>query len=229
MTSAESKVPEVQDVPETKESPVFYSQINQDREVIQYFKGKRNGYFVELGASDGINLSNTLTLEKYYNWNGICIEPLPSVFESLKLNRKCKCYNYLVSEKDGNEEELFEAQDSLLSGIKQDINCHVHILSFPKNLYKMKTRSLTSVLDEAGAPNIIDFLSLDTEGSELKILFGLDFNKYNFRYICIEHNYVEPTRTFIRKYLESKNYKFLGENKWDDNYVYIPEIELTNQ
>lgn len=201
----------------------YYSQINQDREVIQHFKEKRNGYFVELGASDGVNLSNTLTLEKYYEWDGICIEPLPSVYEKLVQNRKCKCYNYLVSDKNGVEEELFEAQDNLLSGIKQDINCHKHILSNPKNLYKMQTKTLTSVLDEANAPNMIDFLSLDTEGSELKILFGLDFNKYNFRYICVEHNFVEPTRTFIRKFLESKNYQYLGQNNWDDNYIYVAQ------
>ena len=64
----------------------------------------------------------------------------------------------------------------------------------------------------------IDYMSLDTEGSELKILQGIDFNKYKFKYINLEHNYVEPRRTQMRK-LENNGYTYKGSNKFDDDYV----------
>jgi hypothetical protein len=55
-----------------------YSQIGQDLEVLRKYKNKYNGYFVDIGASDGIIYSNTYLLEKRYGWKGICVEPLPS-------------------------------------------------------------------------------------------------------------------------------------------------------
>ena len=64
-----------------------YSQLNQDVDVIQFYKNKENGYFIEIGANDGINLSNTYLLEKNYNWKGICVEPIPDIFNKLKNNR----------------------------------------------------------------------------------------------------------------------------------------------
>ena len=62
-------------------------------------------------------------------------------------------------------------------------------------------------------------MSLDTEGSELEILKGIDFDKYKFGIMNIEHNNVEPRRTDIRKFLENKRYKFYKEKDVDDYYI----------
>ena len=83
----------------------------------------------------------------------------------------------------------------------------------------VRTKTLTTIMNENNAPTFIDYLSIDTEGSELKILEGIDFDKYTFGYINIEHNYVEPRRTQMRKKLLENGYKYLGENKFDDIYV----------
>jgi hypothetical protein len=84
---------------------------------------------------------------------------------------------------------------------------------------------LTTILDDIQAPSFIEFLSLDTEGSEYEILKAHDFDKYKFGYICVEHNRIEKNRKAIRELLESKGYQFYRENgdsQWgviDDDYI----------
>ena len=87
------------------------------------------------------------------------------------------------------------------------------------NQVKKISETLNNILIKYNAPNNIDFLSLDTEGSELEILKGVDLNKYKFGFIALEHNNVEPRRSEMRKYLESFGYKYLKENNWDDYYI----------
>jgi hypothetical protein len=83
------------------------------------------------------------------------------------------------------------------------------------------TLTLTDLLKNNNAPEYIDYLSLDTEGSELEILTSLDFTTYKFGVIDVEHNFVEPRRSLIRNLLENNGYKFIKENNFDDNYVLI--------
>ena len=87
--------------------------------------------------------------------------------------------------------------------------------------YEVKTITLESLLDEYNSPNIIDYLSIDTEGSEYDILKDFNFNKYQFKIITVEHNFSE-NRVKIKSLLESKGYKRVYENlsKFDDWYLY---------
>jgi hypothetical protein len=79
-----------------------YSQLEQDLNVLKFYNNKKNGYFIEIGASDGINLSNTYLLETQYGWKGICVEPLPSKTEVLKKNRpNSVCIDKAVFNKTG--------------------------------------------------------------------------------------------------------------------------------
>ena len=192
-----------------------YSQIGQDLKVLEHFNKKKNGYFIEVGANDGIALSNTYLLEKDYNWKGICIEPVPSIFKKLKKNRKSINIPFAVYNVNNKLVSITEA--NLLSGIREDIDAHKHIL---KNKdVQVKTKTLTKIMEENKSPKHVDYLSIDTEGSELKILEGIDFNKYSFGYINIEHNRVEPRRTNMRNVLLKHGYKYVGENAFDDIYI----------
>jgi len=192
-----------------------YSQIGQDLKVLEHFNKKKNGYFIEVGANDGIALSNTYLLEKDYNWKGICIEPVPSIFKKLKKNRKSINIPFAVYNVNNKLVSITEA--NLLSGIREDIDAHKHIL---KNKdVQVKTKTLTKIMEENKSPKHVDYLSIDTEGSELKILEGIDFNKYSFGYINIEHNGVEPRRTNMRNVLLKHGYKYVGENAFDDIYI----------
>jgi FkbM family methyltransferase len=197
-----------------------YSQIGQDINVINYFKHKENGYFIDIGATNGIDINNTYLLEKKYGWNGICIEPQSSYWSDLKKNRKCYVDNSMLYSDEGIECDFSEA--GVLGGITKHIDKHIQ--SKKSNQVKMISNTLNNILNKYNAPTSIDYMSLDTEGSELEILKGLDFDKYKIKYINVEHNYIEPRRSEIRKLLESKGYIYHKENQWDDDYILLNNI-----
>ena len=199
-----------------------YSQLGQDKEVLQFYKNKKNGYFVEIGASDGIKLSNTFLLERKFEWKGICVEPLPEQFKLLCRNRPksfcCDSAVYNISDLEVN----FDIANNfdLLSGISSHIDCHKEHVNKNKTQITVKTISFNDLLEKYNSPSFIEYLSLDTEGSEYEILNSLNFEKYKFGLIHVEHNFVEPRRTQIRELLLANNYEFIKENKWDDVYKY---------
>ena len=193
------------------------SQFGQDLDVLQHYNFKKNGYFVDIGAYDGKEISNTYLLEHAYNWKGFCFEPLPNEFELCKKNRPNSiCINKVVFSESGKEFDfaVFEG----LSGIKEYISTYKDILQTCP-IIKVQSITLTDVLDENNAPTFIEYLTVDTEGSELEVLKGINFNKYSFGLIHIEHNFEEPKRTDIKTFLQSKGYKYKGENNVDDIFV----------
>jgi FkbM family methyltransferase len=193
-----------------------YSQFGQDLEVIQnIFPNKRGGYFIELGAHDGITLSNTLLLEKKYGWNGLCIEPNPELFEKLKVNRSCNVSDGLAFSSE--DVEINFSLGDLFGGITDHIDKYTNVKQSKQLL--LKTTTLTKLLESVNAPAFIEYLSLDTEGTELEILKGINFSKYTFGFMNIEHNYVEPRRTEIKEFLKSKGYVYHSSNRVDDNFI----------
>jgi FkbM family methyltransferase len=194
-----------------------FSQIGQDLFVIEkVYNGKRNGFFVDIGATAGIRISNTYLLEKDFGWKGICIEPNPNFFKKLKKNRKATCLRCAVYSE--NDKEMEFAIAGVLSGILDHIDFHKSARKREK--ISVKTKTLTRVLNEQKAPTFIDYLSLDTEGSELEVLRGIDFEKYTFGCITVEHNWVEPRRTEMKDLLLNNGYVFCRENKHDDYYIH---------
>ena len=160
----------------------FTSQIGQDKWVLQKTKFKRNGFFLEIGSADGLYLSNTYILEKRFGWKGICVEPANKIGE-LKKNRKCIIENSCISSRSGENVE-FQIDDEI-SGMKE------HFDKFHERKGKtimVKTLSIKDLLLKHHAPKIIDFFSLDTEGSEYEILKYFPFNDYRINLITIEHN-----------------------------------------
>ena len=208
-----------------------YSQLNQDKLALVYFKNKCGGYFVDIGANDGKEFSNTLLMEEKYNWKGICVEPLPIEFKKCKeLRKNSICKNVAIYDQKGEAEfNVIEGEYNMYSGIREDINHHMNITEQNGTIHKIPTMTFTELLDECDAPSHIDFLSLDTEGSELKILQSLNHDKYKFTYLTIEHNYREPQRTKIRELLLSKGYEYIGQNQWDDVYILKQKHDLTEE
>jgi hypothetical protein len=209
---------------ENKESK-SYSQIGQDLDVLKIYNNKKNGYFVEIGAYDGITLSNTYLLETQYDWKGICSEPIPEKYESLKKNRpNSHCDNNAVFNETGKTVQFDIANDqSVLSGISKYIDKHTEEVNKNKKQINVTTITLNDLLNKYDAPSFIEYLSIDTEGTELEILKGCDFDKYSFGFITIEHNFVEPRRSEMRNFLISKGYRFYKENEFDDDYI-LPSL-----
>jgi FkbM family methyltransferase len=202
-----------------------YSGQGQDLQIVDVYQGKKNGFFVEVGAYDGVELSNTLLLEQDYGWNGVCIECNPRWFTSLHQSRACSVVTNAVYDTDDQTLDFFDTGHGL-SGLVET-NQHAHIINSP--VIKVQTKKLTTILDSAGAPSFIEFLSLDTEGSEYAILNAHDFDKYLFGYICVEHNNVQENRRKIRDLLVSKGYVYVRENIIDDDYIHSSLLQPNNK
>lgn len=202
-----------------------YSQLKQDLLILFLTKNKKNGYFVEFGGCDGKHLSNTYLLEKNYNWNGIIAEPAKKYQSQLKMNRNCNIEDRAVYKISGDFVEFREVSGlEEISGIENSLQ----IDSFKKirnkrgNIHKVETISLTDLLKYHQSPKIIDYLSIDTEGSEYDILSNFLFDEYLINIITVEHNYIKNNRKMLKDLLESKDYVRIFENisEWDDWYIH---------
>jgi len=196
------------------------SQLIQDLIVVDYFNFKKNGVFVELGASDGVELSNTHLLEKSFEWEGVLIEPVKSSFKKLEKNRDGICLNKVIYNKKSSiifQEDIIPELSTIKDYTNSDINKRVK-----KTEYEIETLTLNNIFNEILKTNYIDFLSLDTEGSEFIILSDLDHNKYRFGFICVEHNF-SKNRKKIYELLITNGYRRIYErySKWDDYYIPI--------
>ena len=179
----------------------FYGQYKQDEYVYtKFFQGKKDGFFVDIGAHDGISLNNTYALE-LIGWKGICIEPTPYIFEELVENRKCEVVKIALCNKKGEMDFLvLRGYTQMLSGLMdnydprhlQRIQGELTIVHEGKKGTKELIKSQTDTFMSLNTPNIIDFVSLDVEGSELKILEGIDFNLKKIKVMAIENNYHDP-------------------------------------
>ena len=198
------------------------SQNYQDLFVLSEIGLKKRGYFVEFGATNGIDISNTFLLENEFGWNGILAEPAKYWHETLRLNRPSAFIEELCVWTDSNSQLMFnETENTDLSTLDTFSNSDSHheYRKIGKKYY-VNTISLTDLLVKYSAPKYIDYLSIDTEGSEYDILRNFDFDKYTFGVITCEHNYT-TARDKIHKLLISKGYirKYEKISLWDDWYV----------
>lgn len=151
-----------------KENIIFYSQANQDKWVCEIFDYKQNGYFIEIGAYDGIQTSNTFSLEKYLGWQGICIEGNPEISHKLFTNRSCSIVNAAVSNYNGRAKFGGDRIDG--------------------GLFEVDCYTLDTILSNNECPKKIDYLSIDVEGHELTIFNSFNFNNWEIKLMTVEHN-----------------------------------------
>ncbi len=197
------------------------SQLRQDLFVLSELDFKRSGFFVEFGATDGIDLSNTYLLEKEFGWNGILAEPAKRWHKDLRNNRN-SCIETDCVWRDSNSILTFnEVNSAELSTIASYSSSDVHRQTRKHgNAYDVKTTSLEDLLEKHHAPKRIDYLSIDTEGSEYEILSAFNFDKYQIKIITCEHNFT-PTREKVFSLLTRNGYvrKFMKFSRFDDWYV----------
>jgi len=193
----------------------FYSQFKQDEIIYNlFFKNKTDGFYLEIGADDGVRFSNCKFYEEL-GWNGIAVEPRLEKYEKLVENRNCICENVALSNIEETTDFLsIKGYGQALSGLTNKYHPkHVKRIERElknkdnkgKEIIQVCTVKLPTILEKYNITKI-DFLSIDTEGSELSILEPLDFEKYDIDVITIEDNYNDPE--LIKFFIERK-YKFI--------------------
>jgi FkbM family methyltransferase len=202
----------------------FFGQFSPpvDFHIREYFKNEEEGVCIEIGAVDGHYLSNTLHFE-LSGWDCLCIEPIPQYFEKLKQTRK-KCLNYAISsdEKDKVKFNLITIGHNLssISGLDLDyrlIETHKKLGLNPIiGEIEVQSKRLDWCIENYFNHEKIDFISIDTEGSELDVLKSFDVNKYNIRLLVIENNYNDSD---IENYLN--NLGWIKDKRIEVNDFYI--------
>lgn len=145
----------------------------------EVFDQARDLFYVDVGAHDGVEFSNTYLLDQRYGWNGICVEANPETFQQLVVNRPlARCVNACVHAKDG---EAVFVKDGMHGGIAETMPD-----AQSTDRQRLLTVSFERVLRENNAPPEIDYLSMDIEGAEESVLLGFSFDKYLFRCATIE-------------------------------------------
>lgn len=185
----------------------FYGQYGADLWVSDLFPNKTSGYFIDIGAYDGEHYSNTKLLEEK-GWHGVCAEPFPHNFQ----NRSCKLVANPVGPTGGAHEKMADCSEGLsgflhhmrgedmLSGIKRYTHAFEQQVSgCPER--DMTTVGIADILKLGNAPTVIDYVNLDTEGSELNILQGFPFDRHCVRAWTVEHNCEEPKMQAIKDLL----------------------------
>jgi FkbM family methyltransferase len=198
------------------------SQLQQDLFVLLSLNFKSNGFYVEFGATDGFNLSNTYMLEKNFGWTGILAEPARSWHASLKKNRSANIETRCIWKESAIILEFNETEAGELSTLDSFSNRDMHAVSRENGIrYTVETISLLDLLVKYKAPKFIDYLSIDTEGSEFEILDNFDFKTFTFGFISCEHNFTE-NRGKIFELLSRQGYVRVFEqySQFDDWYLH---------
>ncbi len=177
-----------------KKKVTFYSQNGEDFLLWKFFRGKESGFYIDVGAFDGIHLSNTYIFEKA-GWKGICIDAHPFYFQKCKENRPNSVCIHAACTGDENVKEVtFHSEElGLLSGIqpRDDIKQRYEGRGLKFEGFKAENVpavTLNSVLKSLKERTEIDFISIDVEGHELDILKGFDIESYRPRVLVIEAN-----------------------------------------
>lgn len=197
----------------------YFGHHNLDQKLCEFLNYK-NGFFIELGANDGIRQSNTFYFEKNLNWKGILIEPIATKFHKCVKNRSQKnfFYNKACVGFNFKDTQIKMIYSDLMTTINDKriinkVDSKQHALEGKEYLkkkekieeFQVETTTLNQIFEDVDAPRLMDFLSLDVEGSELEVLNGINFLDYNFKYIVVESRDDDQLKGFLIK----KNYSLI--------------------
>lgn len=196
----------------------YPSQAGQDKIIKEcFFKDKKKGFFIEIGAYDGIEGSNCYHFEKFLKWDGIAIEPSNIQFKKLKKNRKCKLFNNAISN-EIKEVEFIEVTEGLtqMSGINEKY--YKKNFDFISNNEKSKIQNYnlkTITFEQVVSQGIdIDYLSIDIEGGEMDLLNSINFNNNNIKIISLENN--TPVNLNFKNFFQNKKFIYFDRIGQDE-------------
>ena len=207
----------------------YYSQIGQDKFLYKkVFKKFEKGTFLDLGAFDGKSLSNTYFFEKNLSWKGWCFEPIPKYYSLLKKNRNSKCFNIGISDKDEKTKFLFIESSPMLSGVvnsfkKEDFK--ELRKKYKTSIINIKTKKISKFFKENNIKNI-NYISLDIEGNEEKILNDINFCEVKIDIISVEDN---DNLKKVDKILNNNDFILIKQNFFDKIFINKKSIFFKNK
>ena len=199
-----------------KIAPSHKKALNDLDNKLQSYLNFKEGFFIEAGAFNGVDQSNTYFLEKRKGWEGILIEPILENFEEILLNRNSKAVNCALVDDTYNDSHIVMNYAGLMtvadnamepSHLKEHVRNGIKLHGFEKSYkIKVRARTLSSIIDQFGSPKV-DFLSLDVEGAENMVLDGIDFSRHRPTFILVE----EQDHTTTKFLLEKASYRQLDQ------------------
>jgi FkbM family methyltransferase len=215
-----------------------YHSINQLDKQLEKYVDYDNGFYVELGANDGVTQSNSIYFETKRNWSGVLVEPSPHNFLRCREQRSkknhifcnaCVSFDYHNKYVDMTFANLMTISGNLsldLESTEEHLNAAKQFLTDKEVIFKFGAvaTTLNSLLEEAYAPKVIDFLSLDVEGAELEVLKGINFDKFLFKFMLIEvrnltsiSNFLGQRGYSLEKQLSEHDYLFKCDKCLSEN------------
>ena len=194
------------------EAVPFQAQHGEDMILWNFFERKESGFFIEIGAFDGVQSSNTYAFEKL-GWKGILIEADPDKYKECIINRpESKVVHAAVGGPDAKgtitfhqvvSSEKWGGTLSFLQADERQIE-RCNRLGTTINEIEVPYHSFNDIFNGSDLPPI-DFITIDVEGGELDVLKGLDINNYRLRVIVVENNN-RHKHNQVDDYLKRYNY-----------------------
>ena len=189
------------------------SQLYQDIFAVLMVGNNYDKTFLEFGATDGLELSNTYLLENNYGWTGVLCEPSPQWYDILKKNRpNTKIVTECIWNKSNQKLRFFVSDVGVLSTLEEfkesdklSIPGNTKLRIEKGNLVTVNTISLNELIEKEFNGKSPSYISIDTEGSEYEILKAFDFKKYDPVCFTIEHNFTNLQKD-IDEIMKNHNY-----------------------
>jgi hypothetical protein len=193
-------------------------QVEQDKLISLLTKNKTKGYFVDLAANDAEYLSNTVSLERLFNWDGLCIEANPLYWNELGRLRSCTVVGAVIG-KHSNDKVQF-SMSGLGGGIVGE-NFDNKVVPTSSGFVVRYTTPLEDIFEQFHVPKVIDYFSLDVEGAENFIMDGFPFHRYRFRFLTVER----PSPSLTQR-LADHGYRHIKKLVFFGDTLFVHESEL---
>jgi FkbM family methyltransferase len=211
-----------------------FAQLDQDAWIESLFPPGYKGYFVDIGAATGKHISNSYHLEVNLGWNGICIEPNPQSYAELKTVRRCPAFNLAIADRIGTAKFTLKGEMSQIIFENNAENRDIFGGGPSNDIIDVEIITPTELLIRAKSPNVIDYLSLDTEGNERYILSIFPFQEYKVKAITVEHNahrQGDSRKNSIKCTLLAHGFQIANEDVegFEDWYIHPENIKCSQQ
>lgn len=181
---------------------------------------QNSGYFIEIGVGDGRVHSNTWLFERAFGWSGLLIEPNPRFHGAIRDQRPNAALETTAA--FDRSDVLTFVDDDRLGGIAERRDYARHqARGEGKGLIEVETAPTEELFARHAVPETVDFMTVDTEGSEKEILSAIDFSRRRFLFLCVEHNFDRAREGTYKALLQPLGYRQILPNASGIDAIFV--------